>query len=152
MTKRPSIIAGMDLTPPASAQAGKGVEIAASQPVPAKSRPRRFDVQYASVHIPRAAYERLREIAFAAFVVMTTGVLRLCAIAFLRTVSISLRPERELPSPRRPSLAPLRGLRPRARKHRATPAKRERVLIVAGIRKRATERRQSGVGCLRCAL
>jgi len=87
-----------------------------------------------------------------AFVVMATGVLRLCAIAFSRTVSISRRPERELPSPRRPSLAPLRGLRPRARRHQATPAKRERVLIVAGIRKGAIERRQSGVGCLRCAL
>ena len=65
MTKRPSIIAGMDLMPPASAQAGKGVEIAASQPAPAKPRPRRSDVQHTSVYIPRAAYERLREIAFA---------------------------------------------------------------------------------------
>jgi hypothetical protein len=39
-------------------------------------------MQHTSVYIPRAAYKRLREIAFAAFVVMTTGVLRLRAIAF----------------------------------------------------------------------
>lgn len=65
MTKRPSIIAGMDLTPPASAQAGKGAEHAASQPAPPRPRPHRSDVQHTSVYIPRAAYERLREIAFA---------------------------------------------------------------------------------------
>lgn len=63
MTKRPSIIAGMDLASPASAQAGKTVEFTASQSVPTK--PRRLDVQHTSVYIPRAAYERLREIAFA---------------------------------------------------------------------------------------
>lgn len=64
MTKRPSIIAGMDLAPPAPAQSGKA-EIPALQAAPAKPRAPRPDVQHTSVYIPRPAYERLREIAFA---------------------------------------------------------------------------------------
>jgi hypothetical protein len=64
MTKRPSIIAGMDLTPPAQAQSDK-VIIPAPQAAPAKPRAVRRDVQHTSVYIPRPAYERLREIAFA---------------------------------------------------------------------------------------
>lgn len=64
MTKRPSIIAGMDLSPPAPAQGGKVAEASPPQAVPAKPRAPRPDVQHTSVYIPRAAYERLREIAF----------------------------------------------------------------------------------------
>ena len=65
MTRRPSIIAGMDLMPPIHAQSGKGAEIPAPQAAPATPRAIRPDVQHTSVYIPRAAYERLREIAFA---------------------------------------------------------------------------------------
>jgi hypothetical protein len=64
MTKRPSIIAGMDLSPPATAQGGKVADMPAPQTSPAKPRAARPDVQHTSVYIPRAAYERLREIAF----------------------------------------------------------------------------------------
>lgn len=65
MTKRPSIIAGMDLSPSAPAQSGKAAETPAPQTAPPKPRAARPDVQHTSVYIPRAAYERLREIAFA---------------------------------------------------------------------------------------
>jgi hypothetical protein len=56
MAKRPSIIDTV-ITPPEP----EAVPVALPQP-PAKPRP---DVQHTSVYIPRAAYERLREIAFA---------------------------------------------------------------------------------------
>src|SRR5262249_34305679 len=57
MAKRPSIID--TVTNPAIA----ATELEASAPpVPAKPKP---DVQHTSVYIPRSAYERLREIAFA---------------------------------------------------------------------------------------
>ncbi len=57
MAKRPSIIDAV-MAPPAVATP----PLSEPPPAPAKSRP---DVQHTSVYIPRAAYERLREIAFA---------------------------------------------------------------------------------------
>jgi hypothetical protein len=55
---RPSIIDAV-MSPPAP------VQEQAAETVPAKSGKERPDVQHTSVYLPRAAYERLREIAFA---------------------------------------------------------------------------------------
>ena len=55
-SKRPSMIDAM-MTPEPEVQA-----VPASRPVPSKPK---ADVQHTSVYIPRAAYERLREVAFA---------------------------------------------------------------------------------------
>jgi hypothetical protein len=68
MAKRPSIIGELDLTPttpkkPPAQKAAKSatiVDLKAETEKAAKAR----DVQHTSVYIPRAAYERLREIAF----------------------------------------------------------------------------------------
>ena len=54
-TKRPSMIDAM-MSTEASAEAAP-----AAPPAPTKPKP---DVQHTSVYIPRAAHERLREIAF----------------------------------------------------------------------------------------
>jgi hypothetical protein len=64
--KRPSIIAGIDLPNAATAaNAAKIVDMPAQASTPARARKARPDVQHTSVYIPRGAYERLREIAFA---------------------------------------------------------------------------------------
>ena len=66
MSKRPSIIAGIDLpTASAAPTSGKVVEMPAPAPAPKPTRKPKPETQHTSVYIPRAAYERLREIAFA---------------------------------------------------------------------------------------
>lgn len=68
MTKRPSIIGELDLTPTTSqktttrktVKSAEIVDLKAASETTAKAR----DVQHTSVYIPRAAHERLREIAF----------------------------------------------------------------------------------------
>lgn len=68
MAKRPSIIGELDLPPatpknPPAQKVAKGatiVDLKAETEKTSKAR----DVQHTSVYIPRAAYERLREIAF----------------------------------------------------------------------------------------
>ena len=58
MAKRPSIIDAVMTPAPASSSS----KLEVSAPASRKPRP---DVQHTSVYIPRGAYERLREIAFA---------------------------------------------------------------------------------------
>lgn len=64
MGKRPSVIDALDIEPAPSAQpsvtAAEVLDLKAAAKKAAKSR----DVQHTSIYIPRAAYERLREIAF----------------------------------------------------------------------------------------
>jgi hypothetical protein len=70
MSKRPSIIDRLDLQPtapakkkgkaPAATATAEVVNLKEATEKAAKAR----DVQHTSVYIPRAAYERLREIAF----------------------------------------------------------------------------------------
>ena len=55
---RPSIVDGLDLSPTTTKDVV--VDVKAATPSPKPSR----DIQHTSVYIPRAAYERLREIAF----------------------------------------------------------------------------------------
>lgn len=54
-TKRPSVIDTLELAPSQPS--------AAVVPLPTPAKPR-LDVQHTSVYLPRAAHERLREIAF----------------------------------------------------------------------------------------
>jgi hypothetical protein len=58
MAKRPSIVGDLSLDP-----GRHDPEVAPEKAEPAKVKPR-ADVQHTSVYIPRAVYERLREIAF----------------------------------------------------------------------------------------
>lgn len=57
MSKRPSIIDSLELTPPPEPASSTVVDIAAR-------RTQLPDVQHTSVYVPRAAHDRLREIAF----------------------------------------------------------------------------------------
>lgn len=60
MAKRPSLVEGLNLDPGHLPEPETGP---ADKPAPAKAKPKP-DVQHTSVYIPRAVYERLREIAF----------------------------------------------------------------------------------------
>ena len=58
MSKRPSIIDTLTLVPPPPEKEVAAVDLAAAR------RATLSDVQHTSVYIPRAAHDRLREIAF----------------------------------------------------------------------------------------
>ncbi len=58
MGKRPSVVGGLSLDP----EQPDAPELATEKPEPKGKG--RADVQHTSVYIPRAVYERLREIAF----------------------------------------------------------------------------------------
>ena len=64
MAKRPSVIGSLDLLPSAPVAAtvasAEVVDLKAASKKAAKAR----DVQHTSVYIPRAAHDRLREIAY----------------------------------------------------------------------------------------
>jgi hypothetical protein len=65
MTKRPSLIAGLKVVPPADAPAASSSPESAAprQAKPAGRKPRP-DIVHTSVYLPRPVYKRLREIAF----------------------------------------------------------------------------------------
>lgn len=64
MGKRPSIVDKLDLDPAPSAQVAAPSAEVLDLKTAAKKAAKSRDVQHTSIYIPRAAYERLREIAF----------------------------------------------------------------------------------------
>ena len=67
MGKRPSVIDDVMLPTPTRATSAEVAEErpAVAPPAAAPRRAARPDVQHTSIYLPRAAYDRLREIAFA---------------------------------------------------------------------------------------